>query len=85
MTGEELASSVQEVMMEEWEQLRSEDPNLPLFPDPAPLPGGRHPQKRRASFPDCSPSVAKRASHTPDHTLSSDDNSLVGASMFAEP
>ncbi len=80
--GEELASSVQEVMMEEWENLRTEHAHLPTFPGPSSHPGGRGSLKRRASFPECSTggsSMAKRANRDP--ALTSDDESLVGGSL----
>ncbi len=69
--------------MEEWEQLRSEHSDLPLFPGPGPCPGTRHSQKRRASFPECTaggPSMAKRRSR--DLTLGSDADSLVRLHRF---
>lgn len=75
---EEIVSSVQEVMMEEWEHLKVEHSDLPSLPAGGSSPQQqlqKHTTKRRASFPECtSPTLAKRANRGP--LLSSDDDFL---------
>ena len=47
----EIASSVQDVMAEEWKQMRMENAELPQVPT----------LKRSASFPECIPGLVKKA------------------------
>ena len=51
----EIASSVHDVMVEEWKQMRMENADLPQIPT----------LKRSASFPECTPGLVKKANWDP--------------------
>ena len=73
----EIASSVHDVMVEEWKQMRMENAELPQIPT----------LKRSASFPECTPGLVKKANWDP--LYGSNDDLFVSpvqlAYIFQQP
>ena len=67
----EIASSVHDVMVEEWKQMRMENAELPQIPT----------LKRSASFPECTPGLVKKANWDP--LYGSNDDLFVSPVYFS--